>query len=432
MKAKLKKFRVYAPPDVKSYGLNEDGTLTVTGIASTTNEDLDGEIVSPDALASLAKQVIGLNLHLDHDHSYKGGIGAITDASLEDSSLRITAVILPEYAEGILERLDLGMNFGFSIGGIPVIDSLNSRVINDFILLEVSLTLLPANWDTFGTVEVTKGLVESRCLTGACHYILKEKSDNMSKKDANNPIEVTDEVKQELVNIVNEAVYNLKPQILDEIRGEIGTVVQDVVTEVLPQLLPPEVKEAAIEDEEIIEEEAAEDEVIEELDAETVIEEETDEVEEVAAEPPVLEDEEEKAEPEEEPVVDEPTEEEPVDEETDVEEKEVTDDPVDGEDADEETEYVETSESADAPKVIVDIKAIAAEIVKDVKESLVKEVKDDLYKELAGKKTTKSATKTKSKLNQYTQKKSADSKKSETKFLDSPERDHLGRNRKYL
>ena len=432
MKAKLKKFRVYAPPDVKSYGLNEDGTLTVTGIASTTNEDLDGEIVSPDALASLAKQVIGLNLHLDHDHSYKGGIGAITDASLEDSSLRITAVILPEYAEGILERLDLGMNFGFSIGGIPVIDSLNSRVINDFILLEVSLTLLPANWDTFGTVEVTKGLVESRCLTGACHYILKEKSDNMSKKDANNPIEVTDEVKQELVNIVNEAVYNLKPQILDEIRGEIGTVVQDVVTEVLPQLLPPEVKEAAIEDEEIIEEEAAEDEVIEELDAETVIEEETDEVEEVAAEPPVLEDEEEKAEPEEEPVVDEPAEEEPVDEETDVEEKEVTDDPVDGEDADEETEYVETSESADAPKVIVDIKAIAAEIVKDVKESLVKEVKDDLYKELAGKKTTKSATKTKSKLNQYTQKKSADSKKSETKFLDSPERDHLGRNRKYL
>ena len=175
MKTKLKKFRVYAPPDVKSYGLNEDGTLTITGIASTTNEDLDGEIVSPDALESLAKQVIGLNLHLDHDHSYKGGIGAITDATLEESSLRITAVILPEYAEGIKERLDLGMNFGFSIGGIPVIDSLNSRVINDFILLEVSLTLLPANWDTFGTVEVTKGLVESRCLTGACHYILKEK-----------------------------------------------------------------------------------------------------------------------------------------------------------------------------------------------------------------------------------------------------------------
>ena len=409
MKTKLKKFRVYAPPDVKSYGLNEDGTLTITGIASTTNEDLDGEIVSPDALESLAKQVIGLNLHLDHDHSYKGGIGAITNATLEESSLRITAAILPEYAEGIKERLDLGMNFGFSIGGIPVIDSLNSRVINDFILLEVSLTLLPANWDTFGTVEVTKGLVESRCLTGACHYILKEKkSDTMSKKEAN-PIEVT-----------------------DEIRGEIGPVVQDVITEVLPQLLPPEVKDADIEDEEIIDES----EEIEELDAEAVIEEETDEVEEVAAEPPVLEEEKEvETKAEEEPEEEAATEDEaPVEDETaeDVveEEKEVTDEPIDGESSDDDAEYVETTETADAPKVIVDIKAIAAEIVKEVKPILAKQVKDDLYKELAGKKTTKKATKPKSKLNQY-KAKSETAKKSD-KFLDSPERDHLGRNRKYI
>ena len=398
MKTKLKKFRVYAPPDVKSYGLNEDGTLTITGIASTTNEDLDGEIVSPDALESLTKQVIGLNLHLDHDHSYKGGIGAITDATLEESSLRITAVILPEYAEGIKERLDLGMNFGFSIGGIPVIDSLNSRVINDFILLEVSLK--------------------------------EKKSDTMSKKEAN-PIEVTDEIKQELVNIVNEAVYNLKPQLLDEIRGEIGPVVQDVITEVLPQLLPPEVKDADIEDEEIIDES----EEIEELDAEAVIEEETDEVEEVAAEPPVLEEEEVETKAEEEPEEEAATEDEaPVEDETaeDVveEEKEVTDEPIDGESSDDDAEYVETTETADAPKVIVDIKAIAAEIVKEVKPILAKQVKDDLYKELAGKKITKKATKPKSKLNQY-KAKSETAKKSD-KFLDSPERDHLGRNRKYI
>lgn len=424
MKAKLKKFRVYAPPDVKSYGLNEDGTLTVTGIASTTNEDLDGEIVSPDALKSLAKQVIGLNLHLDHDHSYKGGIGAITDATLENSSLRITAVILPEFAEGILERLDLGMNFGFSIGGIPVIDSLNSRVINDFILLEVSLTLLPANWDTFGTVEVTKGLVESRCLTGACHYILKEKkSDNMSKKDANNPIEVTDEIKQELVNIVNEAVYNLKPQILDEIRGEIGPVVQDVITEVLPQLLPPEVKDADIEDEEIIEESEEE---IEEFDAETAIEEETDEVEEVTAEPPIEAEEEKACDDEEVKAETEETEEEPVAEEEDVveEEKEVTDEPIDGESTEEDADYVETTQTADTPKVIVDVKSIA--------DKIVKEVKADLYKEFGSKKTTKKSTKSSSKLNQYKKSKNTASTKSKSKFLDSEERDHLGRNRKYI
>ena len=414
MKTKLDEFRIYAPPDVKSYGLNEDGTLTITGIASTTNEDLDGEIVSPDALESLAQQVIGLNLHIDHDHSYKGGIGAITDAELEESSLRITAVILPEFAEGILERLDLGMKFGFSIGGIPVIDSLNSRVINDFILLEVSLTLLPANWDTFGTVSTKKGLVESKCLTGACHYILKEKrSDNMSKKDANNPVEVNEEVKQELVDIVNDAVYNLNPQILDEIRGEMGTLVQDVVAEVIPQFLP-ETKN--VEEEEVLEESADEEE-ISELDAETVIEDETDEVEEVSAEPPIeAPEEEEKA--DEEAVEDEAEKPEEVVEE----EKEVTDDPIDGESTDEDADYAETTETADTPKVIVDVKSIA--------DSIVKQVKADLYDELASKKPVKKS-KSKSKLNEYSKKQST-AKKSKTKFLDSPERDHLGRNRKYI
>ena len=96
MKTILKKFKVYAPPDNKAYGLNQDGTLTITGIASTTNEDLDGEIITPDALRSLERQVAGLNLHLDHNHSYDGGIGVITEAEIQDNSLRITAIVLPE------------------------------------------------------------------------------------------------------------------------------------------------------------------------------------------------------------------------------------------------------------------------------------------------------------------------------------------------
>ena len=434
MKTKLNEFRIYAPPDVKSYGLNEDGTLTITGIASTTNEDLDGEIVSPNALESLAQQVIGLNLHLDHNHHYDGGIGVIKDAELENSSLRITADILPEHAEGILERLSLGMNFGFSIGGIPVINSMNSNVINDFILLEVSLTLLPANWDTFGTVE-TKGLVESKCLTGACHYILKEKRSNtMSKKDLNEPVEVSDELKQEFVNIVNEAVYNLKPQLVEDIRGEISGIIREVVTEVLPELLPTETKEV---EDEIIEE--SEDE-IEEFDVAENIEEETDEVEEVTAEPPIEEEPEEEEEVEVKAAEDEPEEEEIVEEEgTEKEEAvEPEDDVVDEEKdaADGQKEPVVESpkeeeepaaETENVPKVIVDVKELKEDIIKDIKSNLY----DEMVKEFKLKqfKPVKS-TKTKSKLNEY--KKSQTAPKKKSSFLGSDERDEYGRNRKYL
>ncbi len=399
MKTILKKFKVYAPPDNKAYGLNEDGTLTITGIASTTNEDLDGEVVTPEALQSLERQVVGLNLHLDHNHNYDGGIGVITEAEIQDNSLRITAIVLPEYAVSILQKLSLGMNMGFSIGGIPVINSSNSRVINDFILLEVSLTLLPANWDTFGTVE-TKTEVKSKCLTGACYYILKSKnkSDIMSEKDFEQSTSVDEGIKQELVNIVNEAVINLKPILLDELRGEIGILVQDTVAQALVDILP-QIAEPV--------EEIPVDEEVVGFDGEELVDEEevVDEVKEESS-------------AEEEEVADEETaEEEVVDEEKEV--TAVTDEvPVDGIPATpEDVEYVPSEPPLETPNYVLDSKAIADQVVAEV------------FKKLnMNRKTT--STVSKSKLENVKKSQTQTAKKE--KFLDGEKRDKFGRNRKYL
>ena len=441
MEVKLKEFRVYAPPELKSYDLDENGTLTITGIASTTNEDLDGEIVTPNALKSLAEQVVGLNLHLDHNHYYDGGIGVVTDAKLEDSSLRITAVILPEFAKGIKDRLDLGMNFGFSIGGIPLMDRADSRKINDFKLLEMSLTLLPANWDTFGTVE-TKGIVKSNCLTGACYHILKNKSDKMEKKDVNNQeFVVTDEMKQTFIDIINEAIYNLKPQLiddlkgefLDDIRGEISTIVQDIVTPLLEGSEPEPEEEEKDVDEEILEEEAetveeevpAEDEeedeeVVEEKEVETEISEEASELTDKEVDSETSE-EDEDAEADEEDVVD--------------EEKGLEEPPIL-----EEEPVVEEPAAEAAPKVIVDVKDLGAEIGKQVSEALskeldtnsfrdelIKDIKEDIYKSLDAKRKSKSPSN--SKLKQYSESKN---KPQPDTFLDNDKRDRFGRNKKFL
>lgn len=412
MKTILKKFKVYAPPDTKAYGLNEDGTLTITGIASTTNEDLDGEIITPDALQSLERQVVGLNLHLDHDHSYSGGIGVITEAEIQDNSLRITAIVLPEHANSILQKLNLGMNMGFSIGGIPVVNSGNSRVINDFILLEVSLTLLPANWDTFGTVE-TKTTVESMCLTGACHHILKAKNkeDIMSEKDLNAPTPVVgDDIKQELVNIVNEAILNLKPVILDELRGELGMLVQDVVSQALVEVLPQTQPEEVVGyDEEEIDEFACEDEPVEAKDAT----EEEEPTEEEPAEEEVVEEEKDATTEEEEPAEEE--------EEVVEEEKEVTDQiPIDGIPATpNDVQYVPTEPPLQTPTYVVDSKALADQVVAEVFKKL----------NMNRKKTTKKSNGSKL---QKVQKENGLKPAKKNKFLDSKKRDKFGRNRKYL
>lgn len=410
MRHVLKQFKVYAPPLEKASSLNKDGTLTITGVASTTNQDLDGEIISEKALHSLKDQAVGLNLHLDHNHDYNGGIGAITEAHVEENSLMITANVLPEHATGIRDRLNMGMNMGFSIGGIPIIKNSRSNIIDDFILLEISLTLLPANWDTFGTVE-SKNLIESNCLTGACHYILKEKkiqenkdiqSDIMSKNKASSGKVLDDATKQELVNIVNEAIINLKPLILDELKEDMVKLVQEVVATALGDVVPKaidEIKASAIPQQ--VEEEIEQVQKAEEEQEEVV--EETTEEEEVV--------EEEKATEEEEVVV--PPTEEIVEEEKEVPQKV----PVSGIPATpSDVGYPQTTQPIATPTYTIDSKAIAQEVLAEVWKQL------DAHRE--------KTTTTKSKLEEYKEEQKTISTKS--RFLDTDTRDKFGRNKKYL
>ena len=416
MTDKFKEFKIYAPPSQKQYSLNDDGTLTITGVFSTTNKDLDGDIVSPKALESLKNQAVGLNLHLDHNHSYDGGIGVVTDSFIKENQVYITAKILKEYAQGILERLVLGMNFGFSVGGIPVVNNLNPQIIDDFVLLEISLTLLPANWDTFGTVEA-KGVVKSKCLTGACHYIIKN-SKNVMKKE----ITETDsnELQEMIINIVNEAFANKEQVIIDEFRNELQPIVaeivaeevtpkvQEIVVSYLDELFPPveeEIVEADVSEEEVETAEVPEEEEVEkaETEDEEVIEEKEVDEEVVEEEVPV---EEEKAVDEEE--VPEEIFDEPVEIEIEKEEK-VSEEPV-------------LDEAA--------IEAIVERVLEEKSKKIAKAKKAVKAKKSAkAKKDVKTTTKP-SKLNTY--RKSTKKPVKKNSFLNSDTRDRFGRNKKYL
>ena len=187
MTTAVKEYRVYGLPiESKSYGMNDNGTLTIKGVASTTNKDYANEIVSPEVLESLAKQAVGINIYRDHNRRYEGGIGSTVKAWVEDNQLWIEAVILSEYAQGIKERLDIGMNFGFSISGFPKKQRTpEGLLIVDYDLKDITLTYIPMNWDTYGTVEYkSQNLIASNCLTGACyHAITNDDGETMEKKD---------------------------------------------------------------------------------------------------------------------------------------------------------------------------------------------------------------------------------------------------------
>ena len=242
----MKQFKLYAPPIKKSYELNTDGTLTIEGIASTSSKDLQGDIVLPSAIKSMKQQLLtsNKNLHGDHEYRLKGIIGAITEVlDSDENSLKIKAIIRSKFAPEIKEMLDIGINLGLSIGGkIKEHTQTNDGwEIKDINLLEISLTGMPANWDTFGTIIASDGMVHSKCLNGACHVIRKTLMEDEDLSDQNKPQVNEGEdpkpndslTKDDAINLFNELMANKQEEIaretVDTVRKEIEAVVQEEI-----------------------------------------------------------------------------------------------------------------------------------------------------------------------------------------------------------
>ncbi|MBQ6098968.1 MAG: hypothetical protein IJL02_03800 [Methanobrevibacter sp.] len=269
-------YRVYGLPiESKSYDMNEDGTLTIIGVASTTNKDYANEIVSPEVLESLAQQAVGINIYRDHNRHYEGGIGAVIKAWVEDNQLWIEGKILSEYAPGIKERLDIGMNFGFSISGFPKKQRTpEGLLIVDYDLKDITLTYIPMNWDTYGTVEYkSQNLIASNCLTGACYHALNDgeiMSDEKIKtepiqeepvideKDMNDDAGLSDAQKNEVKDIMNEVIAELEPRIIENLKPELESLADSAANKAAEEVANKIVAElkatTTVQDEESVEE----------------------------------------------------------------------------------------------------------------------------------------------------------------------------------
>ena len=206
--------------------------LTLTGVASSLSEDLVGESMTENALKSMKESAIGLPVFYDHMSFSDMAVGVIIDSYIEDDLFCIDFTVLPSQQKRIREYLDNGMPLSLSIGGhIPVGGYLaKENKINDINLLEVSLTFIPCNRDSLGSVRVKEDSIEASCIGGVCKSVLGQMEVNKMKN--NNNIGLTeDTVKMFAKAIADEMSLKAKPDdngdVGDDSNSEPATI-QDV------------------------------------------------------------------------------------------------------------------------------------------------------------------------------------------------------------
>ena len=281
-----KQFKVYSPLTSKSVDTfitkdsDDNGDrILLEGIASTTSRDLHDEIVSSTAIESMAEQAMdGLNIHGDHWYGLEDVIGAIKEATVEEKQLKIKFLITKKHTPDIKDLLETGVRLGLSIGGYVTSYDEKNRIINAIELHEISLTAMPANWDTFGTVTTSKGLVESNCISGACYEIVKNlQVKEMTTKELKTKEESSDEglTKDDVITLINEYMAEKEETIAQEVTEKVESQLEAIVDAKLAELEDDGTGETSEEEEE--ETKATTDEEEEETSEE---EDETDEEEE--------------------------------------------------------------------------------------------------------------------------------------------------------
>lgn len=255
-----KEFKVYSPltaKSVKSFthkSEDSEDRILLEGVASTTSRDLHDEIVSSSAIESMSEQALELNIHGDHWYGLDDVIGAIKDATVEDKQLKIKFLITKKYTPDIKDLLETGVRLGLSIGGYVTAYDEKNRIINEIELHEISLTAMPANWDTFGTVTTSKGLVESTCIAGACHAIVKNLGEqnmtSVNKEEQNQEEETSGLTRDEVIELINEYMAEKEETISQEITEKVESQLEAIVEAKVQELIDEEPPEEPPADEE--------------------------------------------------------------------------------------------------------------------------------------------------------------------------------------
>lgn len=245
-------FRVYCSTNLKELNkslietsFEEDNELILEGIASTTSVDEDGDYMTKSCLEDMKRQAIGLSVLKEHGRTLDDILGKVIGIPESDGNqFKIKFKILPKYKYYIMDFLDNDINLGLSIGAKaleyePIEDSDGyGWKVNKAKLYEISLIPLPANWDSFGSVKVSKELdsddmIVAKCFNGACKQVVKEYSTYSETSDLSKEIEdtqVKDEeeyfTKRDALTYINEMAIGIYERVLSEVLDETKNMIE--------------------------------------------------------------------------------------------------------------------------------------------------------------------------------------------------------------
>ena len=214
----------------------DESTLYITGIANSGTEDLVGDTVTQQALQQICDAATNHNLHLDHDTMLEGIIGTITEANLVEDGVEIKARILDEKRDQIESLLKQGIKLGLSIAGVTKCNDENPSLIDEWILTEISLTPIPCDQATMGTVEIAKsfkqvinsitGLNKTKIETNK-QGTLEEEKEEPQKEDkpkedgGENMAEENTMTQDAVIELINTAFAEKQEELLESIRTEL-------------------------------------------------------------------------------------------------------------------------------------------------------------------------------------------------------------------
>ncbi len=208
----------------------DEQTLYITGIANSGTEDLVGDTVTRQALEQICNDATNHNLHLDHDTGLEGLIGTITEAELVDDGVLIKARILAERRDEIETLLKQGIKLGLSISGVTTCNDENPSLIDEWILTEISLTPIPCDQATMGTVAIAKSFKEfidnNSGTTKASQQEEDEETDDAENEEQNktsqeednggdNMAEETMITEENVIELINTAFAEKQEEFLD-------------------------------------------------------------------------------------------------------------------------------------------------------------------------------------------------------------------------
>jgi HK97 family phage prohead protease len=138
------------------------------GIATNTNPDRENDVVTRSFLAKMRKVAIGLTVFKEHMWDIDFTLGYISELDGDEDTLIVETLLEPEENNPevvkILNKLEHGTRLGYSIGGfltktkkVKGEDGTVRRELEDGELVEVSVTAMPANTDTWVTA-LTKSM----------------------------------------------------------------------------------------------------------------------------------------------------------------------------------------------------------------------------------------------------------------------------------